>query len=58
MDCPYAARRASREAVRNSGSFQPPEQRSGSNPGSVGRLLDVALGEQRGYRLLFFASEN
>ena len=40
------------------GKLQPSEQGSDSNAGSAGRVLNVALGEQRGDDVLLFASEN
>jgi hypothetical protein len=39
------------------GKFQPPEQGSDSYPGCARRVLDVALGKQRGDRFLLFASD-
>src|SRR5580658_904197 len=40
------------------GKLQPPEEGSGSYPCGAGRLLDVALGQQRGDGILLFASES
>ena len=40
------------------GEFKPAEEGSGSNPGTTGRILNVALGQQRSDGIILFASEN
>lgn len=55
-DCASNAEtRASMSSI--SMAFHPSKQRFGSNPGCAGRLLHIALGEQRGDGFLLFASE-